>query len=37
MLFRMADYALRVFRRFPQKRLVQVVIYLRPTDSELVQ
>jgi predicted transposase/invertase (TIGR01784 family) len=37
MPFRMADYALRVFRRFPQKRLVQVVIYLRPTDSELGQ
>lgn len=37
MPFRMADYALRVFRRFPQKRLVQVVIYLRPTDSERVQ
>jgi predicted transposase/invertase (TIGR01784 family) len=35
--FRMADYALRVFRRFPQKRLVQVVVYLRPTDSDLVQ
>jgi predicted transposase/invertase (TIGR01784 family) len=37
MPFRMADYALRLFRRFPQKRLVQVVVYLRPTDSELVQ
>lgn len=37
MPFRMADYALRVFRRFPQKRLVQVVIYLRQTDSALVQ
>ncbi|NJN87929.1 MAG: Rpn family recombination-promoting nuclease/putative transposase [Leptolyngbyaceae cyanobacterium SL_7_1] len=37
MPFRMADYALRVFRRFPRKRLVQVVIYLRPTDSEIVQ
>ena len=37
MPFRMADYALRVFRRFPQKRLVQVVVYLRPTDSEWVQ
>lgn len=37
MPFRMADYALRVFRRFPHKRLVQVVVYLRPTDSELVQ
>ncbi|MFM7425294.1 MAG: Rpn family recombination-promoting nuclease/putative transposase [Elainella sp.] len=37
MPFRMADYALRLFRRFPQKRLVQVVIYLRPSDSELVR
>jgi predicted transposase/invertase (TIGR01784 family) len=37
MPFRIADYALRVFRRFPQKRLVQVVIYLRPTDSDLVR
>jgi predicted transposase/invertase (TIGR01784 family) len=37
MPFRMADYALRVFRRFPQKRLMQVVVYLRPTDSDLVQ
>jgi predicted transposase/invertase (TIGR01784 family) len=37
MPFRMADYALRVFRRFPQKRLVQVVVYLRPTESALVQ
>lgn len=33
--FRMADYRLRVYRRFPQKRMVQVVIYLRPTDSPL--
>jgi predicted transposase/invertase (TIGR01784 family) len=37
MPFRMADYALQVFRRFPQKRLVQVVVYLRPTNSDLVQ
>lgn len=37
MPFRMADYALRVYRRFPQKRLVQVVIYLRSTESELVE
>lgn len=37
MPFRMADYALRVFRRFPQKRLVQVVVYLRPTESEMVK
>lgn len=36
MPFRMADYALRVYRRFPNKRLVQVVIYLRQTDSERV-
>jgi predicted transposase YdaD len=31
--FRLADYALRIYRKFPAKRLVQVVIYLRPTDS----
>jgi predicted transposase/invertase (TIGR01784 family) len=31
--FRLADYALRIYRKFPTKRLVQVVIYLRPTDS----
>lgn len=37
MPFRMADYALRVYRRFPNKRLVQVVIYLRQTDSERVK
>ena len=37
MPFRMADYRLRVYRRFPHKRMVQVVIYLRPTQSELVQ
>jgi predicted transposase/invertase (TIGR01784 family) len=36
MPFRMADYALRVYRRFPRKKIVQVVIYLRPTESELV-
>ncbi|PSB13602.1 hypothetical protein C7B76_19290 [filamentous cyanobacterium CCP2] len=36
MPFRMADYALRVYRRFPQKQMVQVVIYLRPTESDLV-
>ncbi|MBV9388586.1 MAG: Rpn family recombination-promoting nuclease/putative transposase [Chroococcidiopsidaceae cyanobacterium CP_BM_ER_R8_30] len=37
MPFRMADYRLRVYRRFPQKRMVQVVVYLRATGSELVQ
>jgi predicted transposase/invertase (TIGR01784 family) len=36
MPFRMADYRLRVYRRFPQKRMVQVVIYLRQTSSDLV-
>lgn len=36
MPFRMADYRLRVYRRFPQKEMVQVVIYLRQTSSELV-
>ncbi|MBD2202385.1 Rpn family recombination-promoting nuclease/putative transposase [Calothrix sp. FACHB-1219] len=34
--FRMCDYRLRVYRRFPQKRMRQVVIYLQPSDSELV-
>jgi predicted transposase/invertase (TIGR01784 family) len=35
--FRMIDYRLRVYRRFPQKQMRQVVVYLRPTQSELVQ
>ncbi|MEA5597678.1 Rpn family recombination-promoting nuclease/putative transposase [Rivularia sp. UHCC 0363] len=34
--FRMADYRLRGYRRFPQKRMRQVVIYLRKTNSEEV-
>jgi len=34
--FRMADYRLRVFRRFPNKRMRQVVIYLTRSISELV-
>jgi predicted transposase/invertase (TIGR01784 family) len=37
MPFRMTDYRLRVYRRFPTKRMIQVVIYLRETESELVQ
>jgi predicted transposase/invertase (TIGR01784 family) len=37
MPFRMADYRLRVYRRFPNKRMVQVVIYLRETESNLVR
>ncbi len=36
MPFRMADYRLRIFRRFPQKQMHQVVIYLTPSNSELV-
>ena len=35
--FRMADYRLRVYRRYPHKQMRQVVIYLKPTTSQLVQ
>ncbi|MGK7898760.1 MAG: Rpn family recombination-promoting nuclease/putative transposase [Xenococcus sp. (in: cyanobacteria)] len=35
--FRMADYRLRVHRRYPNKNMRQVVIYLKPTGSELVR
>ncbi|WP_088241193.1 Rpn family recombination-promoting nuclease/putative transposase [Calothrix rhizosoleniae] len=35
--FRMADYRLRVYRRYPQKQMHQVVIYLKPTASPLVE
>jgi predicted transposase/invertase (TIGR01784 family) len=34
--FRLADYRLRGYRRFPEKRMRQVVIYLKPTSSGLV-
>lgn len=34
--FRMLDYRLRVYRRFPTKAMYQVVIYLKPTSSPLV-
>jgi predicted transposase/invertase (TIGR01784 family) len=34
--FRMTDYRLRGYRKFPHKRMRQVVIYLQPSDSELV-
>ncbi len=37
MPFRMADYRLRVYRRYPNKDMRQVVIYLKETGSELVQ
>jgi predicted transposase/invertase (TIGR01784 family) len=36
MPFRMADYRLRLFRRFPHKQVHQVVIYLTPSNSERV-
>ncbi len=32
--FRMADYRLRLYRKFPNKEVHQVVIYLRKTDSD---
>ena len=35
--FRMADYRLRVYRRFPHKEMRQVVIYLKETGSDLVR
>ncbi|NJP10964.1 MAG: Rpn family recombination-promoting nuclease/putative transposase [Leptolyngbyaceae cyanobacterium RU_5_1] len=35
--FRMADYRLRVYRRFPDKQMRQVVIYLQQTGSKRVQ
>ncbi len=36
MPFRLADYRLRIFRRFPEKQVRQIVIYLNPTNSDLV-
>ncbi len=35
--FRMADYRMRVYRRFPQKQMRQVVVYLQQTSSGLAQ
>jgi predicted transposase/invertase (TIGR01784 family) len=35
--FRMADYYLRIAKRFPRKEIYQVVIYLRRTNSALAQ
>ncbi len=37
MPFRMADYYLRLQRKFPRQQIVQIVIYLKKTQSELVQ
>ena len=34
--FRMLDYRVRVYRRFPTKTMYQFVIYLKPTSSALV-
>ncbi len=34
--FRMADYRLRVHRKYPNKDMRQVVIYLKKTSSDLV-
>ena len=34
--FRMADYRLRAYRKFPHKSMRQIVIYLRKTNSERV-
>ncbi|MBD2327779.1 Rpn family recombination-promoting nuclease/putative transposase [Alkalinema sp. FACHB-956] len=34
--FRMADYCLRIYRRYPNKHLHQYVIYLKPSTSPLV-
>jgi predicted transposase/invertase (TIGR01784 family) len=36
MPFRMADYRLRLYRKFPERQIHQVVIYLTPTKSPLV-
>ncbi len=36
MAFRMADYRLRAYRKFPRKSMRQIVIYLRRTSSERV-
>jgi predicted transposase/invertase (TIGR01784 family) len=37
MPFRMADYYLRLRRKFPDRDIQQVVIYLKPTGSDLVR
>ena len=34
--FRMADYRLRIHRKFPEREVHQVVIYLTPSQSPLV-
>jgi predicted transposase YdaD len=32
----MADYRLRVYRRYPEKKMVQVIVYLKKSNSDLV-
>ena len=34
--FRMTDYRLRLYRKFPERKVHQVVIYLSPSQSHLV-
>ncbi len=36
MPFRMLDYWVRLYRKFPNRRIHQTVIYLKPTNSSLV-
>ena len=31
--FRMLDYCMRIYRRFPKRQLLQVVVYLKPSQS----
>jgi predicted transposase/invertase (TIGR01784 family) len=37
MPFRMVDYYVRLRRKFPDREILQVVIYLKPTNSDLVR
>lgn len=34
--FRMLDYRVRVYRRYPEKKMVQVIVYLKKSNSDLV-
>ncbi len=36
MAFRMLDYWVRLHRKYPDKEIYQIVIYLKPSDSPLV-
>lgn len=37
MAFRMLDYRVRAYRRFPNKAMRQIVIYLKESDSALIE